>query len=72
MFNEDDIRFLKACGIAVDEPVIYELDDSHYTYEQALAVLDAAMRHKQQPVWLRLEHDAISDATGLTDSDAAI
>ncbi len=56
MFNEYDINFLKACGIAVDEPVIYELDESHYTYEEALAVLDAAMRRKQQSVWLRLEH----------------
>ena len=52
MFTPDDVAFLKACGIHVDEEDIdeaYELNtDEKLTYDQALSLLNTAMQRKRR------------------------
>jgi hypothetical protein len=48
--NDADRRFLQSVGIQVPEDAAWPLDDEKLTYDEALAVLDRAMKQKEAAI----------------------
>jgi hypothetical protein len=48
--NDSDRRFLESVGIQVPEDAAWPLDEEKLTYDEALAVLDRAMKRKEAAI----------------------